>query len=101
MGEFKSTIGFVASYDQGFTSFNSFAGFQDLGHDHIVISKDVSVSCLVPFARAVAEPMAPEQLMSRACVEYKNINHKFPDSVIVLRDAVADSQVPLCVVAER
>jgi len=70
--ETRSTVGFVASYDQKWTAFHSFVSFQEKGQEHV---------------------LAAEELMRKALEAYKGKNGSYPTQVIIIRDGVSESQL--------
>ena len=67
-----STVGFCASYNQDFSTYNSFVSFQPLGQEYVAASKDLMIASLKA---------------------YHGYNKAYPANILVFRDGVGNSQI--------
>jgi len=67
-----STVGFCASYNQDFSTYNSFVSFQPLGQEYVAASKDLMIASLRCFHQ---------------------VNKAYPANILVFRDGVGNSQI--------
>jgi len=69
---FSNTVGFTATWDQGFSKYHAWISFQQKNLEGVV---------------------AAQQLMANACKAFKDRRGEFPDTVIVYRDGVSNTQL--------